>query len=189
MHDIECQRAIRSLLSEYSTYLTYGFSHQGQPRQIVQIALSPMTAPTGYYHIYVEVRAATSRPLSSISSGKTMRNVEYECTIHVVDAAMPQGLAVEPYEAMHSDFRELGNRIVSLLLASYHQSLATYADLFMGVLPCIIDPVTGMKFTVPRNSMEISKENDDQTWADPTTNTFVPLFYSRINFSLFGGVT
>lgn len=185
MSDVACQRALRKLISDYSEYLTHGFVHQGQQRRIVTIALSPMTAPTGYYHILIEVDQVLRRAAASINTS-TMGDSEYNVLVHIVDLALAANYGEEPYELMHSDFRNLGNRLVALFTSSYDASMGSYCEIFQSAPRCITDPVTGAKFHLARN-LDIAKYNEDDTWADPDTNRIVPLFYSRINLKVLGG--
>ncbi|NIR26609.1 MAG: hypothetical protein GWN77_06545 [Gammaproteobacteria bacterium] len=194
MNDVGCQRAVKQLIEGYSSVLTSGFTHQGQVRSIKDIVLSPMTAPRDFYFVYIGITNATTQSFGGNpgNEGKPHRAGKYQCEVHIVDVAIPQGSDVEPYELMHVDFRELGNRFEAMLTGSYHAGLGTYASYFESLPICLEDTQTDSKFTLERGrgpDRQVVKENLDHTWYDPDNDTYTPLFYSIIRFNLIEGWT
>ena len=188
MNQVAAQRAIKKLIKDYASVLVSGIEHQGQAREIEDIVLSPMTAPRAYYHILVQVQRVDSSSADPIGNqARPKRLAEYEIVIHVVDAAVPSGGAgAEPYVLMHTDFRNLCDGIAALVAGSYWPGGGTYNTYFQSLPLCIRDPDSGSKFILKRGGRDraIRISNLDQTWNDPDTNQWTPIFYSVIEFAL-----
>lgn len=194
MNEVGCQRAIRKLIQDHQAVLVAEFQQAGQDRQIADIVLSALTAPRDYYHILVQARETRSTSFGGTVSNqaKPRRGVQYGCTVHVVDVAMPTSvIGDEPYEEVHTDFRNLVGGIAALICGSYWAGSATYGTYFESLPLCIEDPDSNSKFSMLRGKQrdrEVRVQNLDHNWTDPNSDQWTGVLYSTLDFTLEEGI-
>ncbi len=189
MNEVGCQRAIQKLLQDYSGVLTYGHYHGGTYREIKEITLSALTPPREYYHIKIQVQGTTEA--SEISPGnqaKPDRRAVYSCMIQVVDPALPSNVAgEEQYELAHIYFRTMCDGIAAMIPGAEWKSGGVWSSYFADLPICIEDPESDSKFSLARarqGDRSVKVQNMDHTWADPNNDTWTPIHYSEISFTL-----
>jgi len=173
MNQRACLLAMRELMSANEDTLIDGFNHQGQPRKLNTVAVTPLSAPNDYYFVMAQVRKVTS--MSFPGSGNVARPVEkcfYDCTIHIADAASATYGEEAAFEDVALDFRILSDRIVALL---------------RGVSFSAPSPDDGPTFKLPTQrggDREVTVVNMDHNWSDVSEEIVVPILYSTISFQL-----
>lgn len=189
MNVVGCQRAIRQLLQDYSSVLTYGHDHGGTYRTIKEIAISLLTPPREFYHINVQVQAI--QEVSELAPGneaKPGRRAVYNCMLKVVDPALPSNVeGEEQYELAHIYFRTMCDGIAAMIPGSYWHSGGIYASYFTSLPICIEDPGSDSKFSLVRSKQgdrSVRVQNMDHSWADTNEEEWTPIHYSEISFTL-----
>jgi len=188
MNGVGCQRAIRRLILDYADVLVAEIEQQGRRREIADVVLSPLTAPRDYYHILVQIRGVRSTSFggAATNQAKPRRGAQYSCTVHVVDVALPAG-AEEPYEEVHTDFRNLVDGLEALFCGSYWPGSATYGTYFAGLPLCIADPESDSEFSMLRGKTrdrEVRVQNMDHNWTEPNSDQWTGILYSTLDFTL-----
>lgn len=113
--------SLQELLREKQARLCEGLTRWGEPVELHQITRTNMSPPSGY--VYVVIFTPTVRLEDEPSSGRTvavpqLMRPEYDCTITIVDPAVPDGGIDdedEPYEHSHDVMDMLALRTASLI--------------------------------------------------------------------------
>ncbi len=118
MNEGHVKQSLKDLVLNNENMLMADLIHQGQQRQIVQVALSNLTPPQGYYYILVYITGA--REFSRLQSSVTQRPTaaaEYDIQIEVADEALVQqeDIFSEAYQTMALDFDKFTDRLVTLI--------------------------------------------------------------------------
>lgn len=106
--------AIKAYIRANEVSLLSGLSAQGVNRELAQVTTS-VGPPHAYYWLAIEVASAKAFSMPNVNLAKPPEWARHEMVIHISDYAIFQTGDDEPYEAMHSNFDLLGDRIVRLV--------------------------------------------------------------------------
>ena len=163
MIDHVLAETIKDLIDTNKSSLVTGLYAQGQACEIKQLTLSPITPPTEFYYVSVNITDAEEVKENNVDVAY------YKAEIKLGEYAVMQPSDVQAFEEITQSFREFGNRVVKLIR---EQTRFTHTE-------------TGTKFTVRidgTSGKRIRKINREVV--EPLDNSFQSMLASVIQFEV-----
>jgi len=154
---------IKDLIDDNKSSLVVGLYAQGQACEIKQLTLSPITPPTEFYYVSVNITDAEEVKENNVDV------VYYKVEIKLGEYAVMQPADIQAFEEITQSFRKFGNRVVKLIR---EQANFTHDE-------------TGVRFGIRMDGISgkrIRKINREVV--EPLDNSFQSMLASVIQFEI-----